>query len=80
MIMINDHLPAGSKLPIDPQDDIRSFYEIMRGKLRVTERNILLYVNIPLVSIAEFQVFRNIPKELRNKTTLNIVCATKSTQ
>lgn len=34
---INDLIPNGHKLPINTKNDKRSFYEIMRGYMRVTK-------------------------------------------
>lgn len=50
-----------SKLPADPQNDIRSFYEIMRGAIRVMEKIIVIEIRIPLISTFEFQLFHLIP-------------------
>lgn len=60
---INDHIPVGTMLPVDPQDDMKSFYEMMRGTMRVTQIYILLEITIPLVSIEEFQMFHLVPFE-----------------
>lgn len=58
---MNDHIPDDQKLPINPQDDMAAFYEIMRGQMRVTKKNVLIQIHLPLVSIEEFQVYHLIP-------------------
>lgn len=64
---INDRIPNGQKLPVNPQHDMRSFYEIMRGRMRVTENKILLEIILPLVSIEDFQIFHIIPIPIQHE-------------
>lgn len=58
---INDIIPNGLQLPVNPHQDMKAFYEIMRGRMRVTKDKILLEIVLPLVSVDEFQVFHIIP-------------------
>lgn len=63
---INDHIPSGQRLPLNPQHDMTAFYEIMRGQMRVTKNSILIQIHLPLVSIEEFQVYHLIPVPIRH--------------
>lgn len=61
LIMINNNLPSGSKLPGNSQQDIKSLYKLITGKARVTTENMLLDLVLPLVSSTELQLFHIVP-------------------
>lgn len=58
---INNNLPSGSKVPETPQDDLRSLYKLLKGTARFAKKQIIFDLILPLISMAEYQVFRLIP-------------------
>ncbi len=64
---INNNLPTGTKIPENPQDDLRSLYKLLKGKTRVSENQIIFEIILPLVSASEFELFKIIPVPTKYK-------------
>lgn len=61
LVKVNSNLPAGSRVPETPQDDLKPLYKLLKGKARVTSRRIIFDITLPLVSTSEYQLYKVIP-------------------
>lgn len=67
LTFINNNLPSGNKIPGNQPHDMRILYKIITAKARVTTKNIILDIVLPLVSTIDYQLLQIIPVPVQHQ-------------